>query len=173
MTALVDERIPAAASARSRSARVSPPSPMAPARSNRRRVSPWRLWGHFPEVANMRLPFLTRRTGTYGNDEVWHSLHQCGGRNKYLGGEVSGNNRNVRHFMTVEMSADKAMSLRTVERLAPGVILGWTAARLGARLGGAVGRIGLCRSATRAPVGRLYARGVALLRGGNALFFPL
>src|SRR5687767_2760582 len=43
---------------------------------------------------------------------------------------ASGNNRNVRMSRTVETAADMAMSLLKVEPLAPGVILGWTVARL-------------------------------------------
>src|SRR5262245_17012390 len=72
--------------------------------------------------------------------------------------QVSGNNRNVLIFMTVEMSGDKTLSFLPLERLTPRMILGWTAPFLGGIFRLAVGRIGLRRSATRAPDGRLYAR---------------
>ncbi len=71
---------------------------------------------------------------------------------------VSGNNRNVRILGTVEMSAVWTLSLLPLERFAPRMVLGWTVGLLVAILRRAVGRIGLRRSATRAPADRLYAR---------------
>src|SRR5262245_41441935 len=83
---------------------------------------------------------------------------------------LSGNNRNVRILATVEMSGVETLSLGALERLPPGVVRGWTPRLLAAILGRAVGRIGLRRSATRAPAGRLYARGRGLLVRAPALF---
>jgi transposase len=83
---------------------------------------------------------------------------------------LSGNNRNVLLFRTVEMSAVRGVSLPPFVRLPPGVIFGWTSLLLPAILARAVGRIGLCRSATRAPAGRLYASRPGP-RGGRAFFF--
>src|SRR5262249_13225297 len=59
---------------------------------------------------------------------------------------LSGNNRNVRILGTVEMSAGQPLSLLPLERLAPGMFLGWTVPPRAAILAGAVGRIGLRRS---------------------------
>src|SRR5262245_52529672 len=66
---------------------------------------------------------------------------------------MSGNNRNARILRTIKLPAVRSPSLLPHERLAPGVILGWTAPLLLVIVGGAVGRIGLRRSATRAPAG--------------------
>src|ERR1022692_5163210 len=85
--------------------------------------------------------------------------------------ELSQRNRNVRIFTAVRMSGVMGMSLRPFERLAPRMILGWTFRALTGIVGLAVGRIGLRRSATRAPAGRLYARGPGLLLGVSVLFF--
>src|SRR5690349_17824062 len=85
---------------------------------------------------------------------------------------VSGNNRNVRILVTVEMSGVRGVSLLPLERPSPGVILGWTPLPLRGTLRLAGGRIGLRRSATRAPAGRLYARGRRRLTTVPALFFP-
>src|SRR5207237_10911833 len=85
---------------------------------------------------------------------------------------LSGNNRNVRILATVEMSGVGTLSLLALERLPPGVVLGWTPRLRIAILGRAVGRIGLRRSATRAPGGRLYARGRGPLNRVPALCFP-
>src|SRR5436190_674370 len=71
---------------------------------------------------------------------------------------LSGHNRNVRNLAPIEMSAVMRLSLFPWATCAPGVILGWTTLGSGAILGRAVGRIGLCGSATRASDGRLYAR---------------
>src|SRR5947208_3569649 len=84
---------------------------------------------------------------------------------------MSGNNRNVLLFMKIEMSAVRSLSLVLFERLPPRMILAWTPTFLRGILLLAVGRIGLRRSATRAPGGRLYARGRGLLRRVPALFF--
>src|SRR5262245_4204870 len=67
------------------------------------------------------------------------------------------------------MSGVGGVSLLPLEGLAPGVILGWTPRPLAATLRLAVGRIGLRRRPTRAPGGRPYARGRALLTRGPAL----
>src|SRR5262249_40521425 len=72
--------------------------------------------------------------------------------------------------MTVEMSGDKTLSFLPLERLTPRMILGWTAPFLGGIFRLAVGRIGLRRSATRSPDGRLYARGWRLLTRVPAFF---
>src|SRR4051794_27800343 len=66
------------------------------------------------------------------------------------------------------MSGVRAMSLARFEAPAIGVILGWTVLPLGAILGGAVRRTGLCRSATRALGGRLYASRPGPHLGGRA-----
>src|SRR5260370_16269928 len=85
--------------------------------------------------------------------------------------KVSGNNGNVRILGTVEMSADRTVSLVPLEPLSPGVIFGWTPPPRLAILRRAVGRIGLRRSATRAPAGRLHASGPGLLWGAPAFVF--
>src|SRR6266481_223390 len=72
---------------------------------------------------------------------------------------MSHHNRNVRILPTIEMSGVMILSLLPLERLAPRMILRWTACLLVAILRPAVGRIGLRRSATRAPAGRLHVRG--------------
>src|SRR4051812_40411685 len=59
-----------------------------------------------------------------------------------------------------------------LEALAPRMILGWTSSALGGILGRAAGRIGLRRSATRAPVGRLHASRPGPLTRGRVFFFP-
>src|SRR3954452_25096305 len=89
-------------------------------------------------------------------------------RGQFLHRRVSQHNRNVRIWGTVEMSGVRVVSLAGFEAPAIGVILGWTVLLLGAILGGAVGRTGLCRSATRAPGGRLYASRPGLLLGARA-----
>src|SRR5262249_10890214 len=69
-------------------------------------------------------------------------------------------NRNVRIFAAIRMSAESSLACHPlVRRPPPRVIFAWTFLRLGGILSAAVGRIGLRRSATRAPAGRLYARG--------------
>src|SRR5271156_3807571 len=60
------------------------------------------------------------------------------------------------------MSAGKPLSLGPLVRLTPRMIFAWTFSRPAAIVAAAVGRIGLRRSATRAPAGRLYARGPGL-----------
>ena len=72
--------------------------------------------------------------------------------------------RNVRIFMTLEMSACFSLSrifhlFRFRRTFPPRMIRGWAPRALFATLFLASGRIGLRRSATRAPVGRLCARG--------------
>jgi hypothetical protein len=57
------------------------------------------------------------------------------------------------------MSADRDVSLPPLVRLPPGVVLRWTVRPLLGIVRPAGGRIGLRRSATRAPAGRLYASG--------------
>src|SRR5438309_215373 len=84
--------------------------------------------------------------------------------------KLSGNNRNVRILATVEMSGVWGLSLWPLEGLPPRMILRWAMGSLGVIVRPAVGRIGLRRSATRAPAGRLYARGRRLRRGGPAFF---
>src|SRR5215472_2254343 len=69
------------------------------------------------------------------------------------------------------MSGGGGRSLVPLEPLAPRMILAWTVRLLLGIVCRAGGRIGLRRSATRAPTGRLYARGRGLLRGGPALLF--
>src|SRR5436190_21742881 len=76
-------------------------------------------------------------------------------------GEVSGDNRNVRISVTLEMSGVRVVSLLLFEGPAPGVILGWTPRGFGAISLLAGGRVGLRRGATRAPAGRLYASAAA------------
>src|SRR5262245_51575312 len=85
---------------------------------------------------------------------------------------MSGTNRNVLILGPVEMSAVRGVSPLLLEGSAPGVILGWTPRPLAGTLRLAVGRIGLRRSATRAPAGRLYARGRRRRTTVPALFFP-
>src|SRR5215213_3694192 len=87
-------------------------------------------------------------------------------------GGLSWNNRNVRILRTIKMSAVTGLSLLLLEGLAPGMIFGWTFAGLAVILRRAVGRIGLRRSATRAPAGRRYASRLGLLTRGRAFFFP-
>src|SRR5690242_20841782 len=70
------------------------------------------------------------------------------------------------------MSAVRGLSLPPLVPPPPGMILRWTVPLLLGIVAPAVGRIGLRRSATRAPAGRLYARGRGLRRGGPALFCP-
>src|SRR5215213_6428152 len=67
------------------------------------------------------------------------------------------------------MSGDNQVS-HALEALAPRVICGWTARAFLGIVSGAGGRIGLCRSATRASAGRLYARAAGPLSGGRSLF---
>src|SRR5262245_9567917 len=102
------------------------------------------------------------------NDGNRHS-----GRRQDSEWSLSWNNRNVRTSGTIEMSAVIRLSLLLVEPPAPGEILGWTFAGLAAILRRAVGRIGLRRSATRAPAGRLHARWPGPLTRGRVLFSPL
>jgi len=66
------------------------------------------------------------------------------------------------------MSAGPTFSLASFRRPPPRMILGWTPWRLRFILLRAAGRIGLRRSATRAPGGRLYARRPGLPLGGSA-----
>src|SRR6476646_10668978 len=70
------------------------------------------------------------------------------------------------------MSACLSLCSGTLVCLAPGMILGWTVRPLGGIFRAAGGRIGLRRSATRAPFGRLYANGPGLsFRGRTRLVF--
>src|SRR5262245_55364464 len=85
---------------------------------------------------------------------------------------MSGPNRNVRILAPIGMSAVRAVSLLPLERLAPGVILGWTVRPLGAMFRRAGGRVGQRRSATRAPAGRLHASRPGPLLGGRAFLAP-
>ena len=85
---------------------------------------------------------------------------------------LSQHNRNVRSLDTVETSCVMMLSLFLFERPAPGVILGWTSAASGAIAFLAVGRVGLCGSATRAPAGRLYASPAPSSGGRVFLRFP-
>src|SRR5581483_2364488 len=75
-------------------------------------------------------------------------------------------------FAALRMSAVMGMSLGPLERLAPGMIFAWTFLWLLGIVGAAVGRIGLRRSATRAPGGRRYASGPGLLLGTRPVIFP-
>src|ERR1700685_2863494 len=85
--------------------------------------------------------------------------------------EVSWNNRNVLNLGTIEVSADKGVSIGWFEGLAPGMILGWTALGFLAILGGRAGKTGPRRSPPRAPAGRLHASRPGPLTRGRALFF--
>src|SRR5581483_1144864 len=80
--------------------------------------------------------------------------------------------RNVRMFAALRMSAVMGMSLGPLERLAPAMIFAWTFLWLLRIVGAAVGRIGLRRSAPRAPGGRRYASGPGLLLGTRPVIFP-
>src|SRR5579872_1060688 len=83
---------------------------------------------------------------------------------------VSQRNRNVRSFTALRMSAGLTFTSALGCRLAPGMILGWTPGWLWFILLGAVGRIGLRRSATRALDGRLYASRPGLRLRSSACF---
>src|SRR4051812_49904043 len=84
---------------------------------------------------------------------------------------MSPRNRNVRTLAAVETSAVWTLSLLRLERLSPRVVLGWTGTALSGIVRLAVGRIGLRRSATRAPGGRLYARGREFCHRALVLLF--
>src|SRR5205823_1436018 len=85
---------------------------------------------------------------------------------------VSGNNRNVLILRTFLLSAVRGLPLLPLEPLPPRVIFGWTPPPARGILRAAVGRIGLRRSATRAPAGRLYARRPGLLNRARVCCFP-
>src|SRR5665213_1638503 len=85
---------------------------------------------------------------------------------------MSGNNRNVRLLATVKMSGVMSLSLLPFVRSAPRMIFGWTVGLLVVIVCRVAGRIGLRRSATRAPGDRLHARGPTFLIKTWALFFP-
>src|SRR5271170_775720 len=91
------------------------------------------------------------------------------GRVKHRMELLSDHNRNVRILAPVEMSGVTTLSLLPLERLSPRMICGWTPLPSPAILRPAVGRIGLRRSATRAPGGRLYASGPGSLRGSRVV----
>src|SRR5579885_1653800 len=77
---------------------------------------------------------------------------------------LSGDIRNVRILATLEMSAVRTLSPLARETFPPRMILGWTIRFLLAMVRRVVGRIGLRRSATRAPADRLYATRPGLRR---------
>src|SRR5581483_10807367 len=87
-------------------------------------------------------------------------------------GILSDKSRNFLGSAKVGMSAVMGLSPLALEPTPPRVICGWTPRPLSAILPRAIGRIGLRRSATRAPGGRRYASGPGFLRGTWPDLFP-